>query len=292
LIAVPAAAEFSIRTALITQGDLWVTGEVNEPNTTITLDDSFTARTDETGHFQFRVAYHPATCTVLLKAGAQSRAVVIENCGQRGPPGPPGLAMPTLTGEISPGQQRACGRKAAVYTGDKGFRLLVRRTGRATEENPLRPLSKENVLVLEVLIAGKPATAYGPDFLRMLRGGSADELQKILGQPITWDATNDVIPEIIQIVSEDTSQVLTQVRFKECTDLPRPEARGRVTPPPAAKASPADVAPAEGENQSDVQKQKPAPEGARSRGGARSKAEPKSDQVGGEPLSPPQGAIY
>jgi hypothetical protein len=155
-------------------------------------------------------------------------------------------------------------------------------------------LTKQNVIVLDVIIAGKPATAYGPDYLSMLRGGPLDELQKGLGQPVTWEATNDGMPELIRIVSDDQSQVLTELRFKECSDIPRPEGRARVPPAAAVKApSPANVAPDESDSRPDVQVHpKPAPDrvqGARPRD-ARPKA--KSEQTGGEPFSPPQGAIY
>lgn len=87
LAAEPASAEFTIRAARIAAGDLWVIGQVDEPNTVVTLDDTYTEITDSRGRFQFRTAYHPATCTVILKTEKASRAVVVGNCGQRGPAG-------------------------------------------------------------------------------------------------------------------------------------------------------------------------------------------------------------
>ena len=90
----PAAADFDISVARIAEGDLVVMGSVDEPDGEVALDDLFTARTDSRGRFTFRVVYHPATCIVELKARAQRRSVVVANCGQMGPAGPPGLVGP------------------------------------------------------------------------------------------------------------------------------------------------------------------------------------------------------
>src|SRR4051794_24428449 len=76
----PARAGFTITGATITEGNLWIVGQLDEPNIAVTLDDSFTENTDPRGRFEFRIAYHPATCTVVLKTERQSRAVVIANC--------------------------------------------------------------------------------------------------------------------------------------------------------------------------------------------------------------------
>jgi hypothetical protein len=89
-----AAAEIDIIAARIAEGDLIVMGQVDEPRTEITLDDVFSEKTDARGRFTFRVAYHPATCIVVLKAAAKQRHVVIGNCGQMGPRGDPGPVGP------------------------------------------------------------------------------------------------------------------------------------------------------------------------------------------------------
>ena len=94
LIAGPAEAEFSIAAARIAEGDLIVIGQVDAPNTEITLDDVFTEMTDSRGRFTFRVVYHPASCVVVLRAGARQRSVVVGNCGQMGPRGEPGPVGP------------------------------------------------------------------------------------------------------------------------------------------------------------------------------------------------------
>ena len=89
-----ASADFSISAARIAEGDLIVMGQVDEPNTEITLDDVFTEKTDSRGRFSFRIAYHPTSCIVVLRAGAQQRSVVVGNCGQMGPRGEPGPVGP------------------------------------------------------------------------------------------------------------------------------------------------------------------------------------------------------
>src|SRR5215208_1563721 len=91
LAAVPGSAEadISISAARIAEGDLIVMGQVDEPNSEITLDDVYTETTDPRGRFTFRVVYHPISCIVVLKVAAQQRGVVVGNCGQMGPPGAP-----------------------------------------------------------------------------------------------------------------------------------------------------------------------------------------------------------
>jgi hypothetical protein len=238
--ACPAAAEFVIREARIGQGDLWVAGDVNVPNTPITLDDSFTEMTDGEGRFRFRLAYHPATCTVLLKAGEQIRAVVIENCGQRGPAGPPGPSGATVAvgADSMPGQSASCDGKAAFYAGEKGVNVLVIRSGKILYENPLRPLTTEEIVVFEVSTGGKLATAYGPDPANLLQGGAPRDLETTFGSTIAWDASATKFPERMQIVSESTGQPLTRLDFKECRDRPKQQdvARPRATRPATAAA--------------------------------------------------------
>jgi Collagen triple helix repeat (20 copies) len=97
----PAAeAEIKILAARITEGDLVVVGSIEFPDAEVTLDGLFTEKSDAHGRFTFRIAYHPATCIVDLRARALRRAVVIGNCGQIGPPGEPGARG--LEGERGP----------------------------------------------------------------------------------------------------------------------------------------------------------------------------------------------
>ena len=160
--AVDGRAEFSIHSARIAEGDLWVVGQVNEPDVAVTLDDSFTERTDSRGRFRFRLAYHPALCTVVLKTATQSRVVVIGNCGQRGAQGPPGEpgppgapgqeSRPDVSGTGTIKEDVDCGSQPALYSGEDGFQTWVTRKGEIEAENPLRPLSGGRLIVLQVLI--------------------------------------------------------------------------------------------------------------------------------------------
>lgn len=85
--ATSAKADIRILAARITEGDLVVMGSIDVPDAEVTLDGLFTETTDADGRFTFRLAYHPATCIVNLRARAMRRAVVIGNCGQMGPAG-------------------------------------------------------------------------------------------------------------------------------------------------------------------------------------------------------------
>ena len=248
----PALAEFTIVGARIAEGDLWVIGQVDEPNTPVTLDGSYTETSDGSGRFQFRIAYHPATCTVILKTERQSRAVVVANCGQRGPqgepgpPGPPGPSVPIRQldqpqPERVQGSDLACGTMAALYEADKELKLWVMRSGTIERDAALNPLSGQGSdVVLQVNVGGGIATAYGPDFASLLRGGPPDRLEAGRGRRIAWSAKLDRLPDALQIVSEDGSGTLARFRFKQCGAGPertretsRPlKAKPRKAPPP------------------------------------------------------------
>jgi hypothetical protein len=263
----PAVSGFTITNATIAEGDLRVDGQVDEPNTAILLDDGYTENTDRSGRFQFRIAYHPATCTVVLKSERQSRAVVIANCGQRGPAGPPGAAGPAPSAASVPSalpatQERVsdsnseagirCGPQAALYQAENGSNVWITRKGRIGQSDPLRPLSGQaSELVLQASIEGRVVTAYGPSFARLVRGGSVQELESKRGEPIAWDPQVNGLPQELQTVSEDGSGAVTGLKFRQCGTPPSAgrEAKRRVTaePPKAASApGPGPISAAEG----------------------------------------------
>jgi len=159
-----------------------------------------------------------------------------------------------------PGLTVQCEARAALYEGPKDFTVWVTRTGVIVVENPLRPLTPETTRVLQVVIAGKAATAYGPDLFALRRGGSQGSLEAMLGAPVRWDAVSTALPDTLNIVSE-TGQSLAELGFRECGEAP------------AVKAAPVAV--------KDKPKPKPRPKHAAPDGGA--KAPPG--------LSLPQGAI-
>src|SRR4051794_21277408 len=100
LTAGSALAEIGISGARITEGQLWVLGQADEANASISLDDAFEQTTDNRGRFEFRVVYHPATCIVTLRTASQAKQAIVAGCGQAGPksdrgdPGPPGPPGP------------------------------------------------------------------------------------------------------------------------------------------------------------------------------------------------------
>jgi hypothetical protein len=277
----PAATGFTIMGATIAEGDLWIVGQVDEPNTAITLDGSFTENTDRRGRFEFRIAYHPATCTVVLKTERQSRAVVIANCGQRGPagpPGPPGAAEPTITAAAAPSpapaaQDRAsegnaepgigCGTQAALYQADNGSSVWITRKGRLGQADPLRPLSGQaSELVLQASIEGRVVTAYGPSFAHMVRGGSVQELESQRGALIAWDPQVAGLAPELQTVSEDGSGAATRLTFRRCGTAPsvNREATRKIVPKlPKPASAPAPAAEGSG---LEVPRAMPLPQGA------------------------------
>lgn len=94
LAASSAQAEINVSVARISEGQLWVIGQVDEPNAVVTLDEGMEQTADGRGRFEFRVVYHPATCIVTIKTPAQIKRAVVAGCGQAGPKGDPGVAGP------------------------------------------------------------------------------------------------------------------------------------------------------------------------------------------------------
>ncbi|MEL6060710.1 MULTISPECIES: hypothetical protein [unclassified Methylobacterium] len=128
-----------------------------------------------------------------------------------------------------PPSAQPCGASAARFENGKSFKMVVTRAGQVQTTNPLRPLTPEVNEVLLVVIAGKVATAYGPDFSNLRRGSGPAAIEAMLGGPIKWQPTLPALPDSITIVSEEGSP-LAQLTFRAC------EA------PPAVKAAPKAVA--------------------------------------------------
>jgi len=127
-----------------------------------------------------------------------------------------------------PGQP--CGASAARFESGKAFKMVVTRAGQVQTTNPLRPLTPEVNEVLLVVIAGKVATAYGPDFTALRRGSAPAAIEAMLGGPIKWQPTLPTLPEAMTIVSEEGTP-LAQLTFRACETPPAVKA-----PPPKAEA--------------------------------------------------------
>lgn len=149
------------------------------------------------------------------------------------PAEPPAPAPASTFSANLPGLTVACEGKGALYEGGKDVAVWVTRTGLITVENPLRPLTPETTRVLQVVIGGKAATAYGPDLFALRRGGSPAALEGASGGPIRWDATATPLPDTLNIVSE-TGQPVAQLAFQACGEAPAVQA---AAPKAAAKAA-------------------------------------------------------
>jgi hypothetical protein len=137
-----------------------------------------------------------------------------------------------------------CGRQAALFTGDRGFKAWITRNGSMQQGNPLRPLDAVTVRVLEAHIGSKVATAYGPDFTHLRRGLSPAELTAVNGgAAIHWDASVDDLPRELRIVADDGAP-LAQLRFENCGEAPK-VASAKPARPAKAAAKPAARKPAE-----------------------------------------------
>jgi hypothetical protein len=138
----------------------------------------------------------------------------------------------------------ACGRQAAQFAAGSKFSLWVTRRGVLTRDNPLRPLSPEVLEVLQVVIRGKAATAYGPDHDNLRRGPAPASLEaQSGGAPIRWGETADGLPALLRIRADDSTAVLAELRFQACGDAPKVAEPKRPAAKPAGPAAGANAEP-------------------------------------------------
>ncbi|HJE24425.1 MAG TPA: hypothetical protein K8W01_12275 [Methylorubrum populi] len=154
---------------------------------------------------------------------------------------PTPAALPSPSASPSPAPPPAATRFAAPpvvcepdqavrYDGAKAMDLWVTRSGAITLDNPLRPLTPDVTRVLQVVVGGKVATAYGPDLLSLRRGGSPATLEGTIGGKILWDASLVALPDSLPINAE-TGEPLAELRFRECGTAPS----AKLLPPPKAR---------------------------------------------------------
>lgn len=147
---------------------------------------------------------------------------------------PPAAQVPTPTPAAGPPLAQPCGTSAARFENGKGFKMVITRAGQVRTTNPLRPLTPEVNEVLQVVIAGKVATAYGPDFTTLRRGSAASAIEAMLGGPIRWQPALPTFPDPIAIVTEEGTP-LAQLSFRACESPPAvkaPKAEARKKAPP------------------------------------------------------------
>jgi hypothetical protein len=178
----------------------------------------------------------------LLAAPAALSAPAAQPPAQAAPAPPEPAPEPTPA--AAPPVEQPCGARAARDEGGKGFAMVVTRSGQVRTTNPLRPLTPEVNEVLQVVIAGKVATAYGPDFSTLRRGTAPATIEAMLGGPIHWQPALPTLPDPIAIVTEEGA-TLAQLAFRACEDPPavKPQAKKkapakRAAPKPAEKAPP------------------------------------------------------
>jgi hypothetical protein len=144
-------------------------------------------------------------------------------------PAPAPDASVGATPAAGPTLEQPCGARAARFESGKGFKMVITRAGQVRTTNPLRPLTPEINEVLQVVIAGKVATAYGPDFTTLRRGSGPAAIEAMLGGPIRWQPALPVLPDPMAIVSEEGTP-LAQLTFRACEEAPAVKA------PPKAEA--------------------------------------------------------
>lgn len=161
--------------------------------------------------------------------------------------------------------------------------LWVTRTGSIAIDNPLRPLTPDVTRVLQVVIGGKVATAYGPDLLSLRRGAGPAVLEGVIGGSIRWDAALASLPDALPILS-DSGEVLAEFTFRACGTAPA--ARTLAAPKPRRTAPPVDAAGLEPETGKEAGKD------AKERSRPTRRAEPRPDAAPRPAAVPmPQGAI-
>ena len=123
------------------------------------------------------------------------------------------------TTPAEPRSPSECGTKAARYVAGK-LAVWVTRTGTLQEDNPLRPLSRDTLLVLQVVANGRSATAFGPDFENMRQGGPPATLEAANGRPVAWEPDARGFPAQFRVVSEDGRVLLGPLTFEACEAAP------------------------------------------------------------------------
>ena len=77
-----AQAASAITAAAIATGRLYVIGTTDQPHTSVSLDGTFTADSDDKGKFQFELVYYPVGCIVRATIGNQTLQSKVEQCGE------------------------------------------------------------------------------------------------------------------------------------------------------------------------------------------------------------------
>jgi hypothetical protein len=194
----------------------------------------------------YRLARATARCftgsflACILAAAAEAQEAAPAQTPSRPRPAPPQTAAPAVKAAESP---EACGRSPAIYWAGSGPRVTVARQGALASRKPLEPDSAAvAMVVLEVRINEKAATAYGPGFDELRRGGPPGQLEQESGAAIRWSDGLAGLPATLTVVAEEGPEVIARLRFERCAaraerprERPRPAPRQAPTPDPAPK---------------------------------------------------------
>lgn len=142
-------------------------------------------------------------------------------------------APPSATSPRAAAGPADCGGRAAIYSVEKGPKIWVLRRGTLVQDNPLRPLSNDVATVLEIVVKGRLASAYGPDFQSMHQGGPPRSLEEANGHTVAWEGELGTPPDSIRVVSDDGAVVLGPLRFGGCEDAPKVAAPAAARKPEA-----------------------------------------------------------
>jgi hypothetical protein len=129
---------------------------------------------------------------------------------------------------------------AAVFSAGSGPEVHVTGIGTLDQRNPLAPAPQARpATVLEVRIRGKLASATGPSFQELRRGGPPQDLERELGNRIVWEADLSTLPHNLLIVGEERGEVIAKLRFVKCAPSPKVPPRQQQPVRPRAKEKPA-----------------------------------------------------
>lgn len=146
---------------------------------------------------------------------------------------------PVTPAPASPAPEtQACGTQAARYATEKGFALWVTRRGTMLQENPLRPLTPARFVILQVVVNGRLATAFGPDYARLQQGFSPGDLEKDGAAKISWVEGADELPPTIQVVGDDGGALFGPMRFVACGEAPKTKVAASPRPTPKPEPRP------------------------------------------------------
>jgi hypothetical protein len=155
--------------------------------------------------------------------------------GRRAPIAVAALLVPVVAAAQPTASPIECAPQAALYQAEKGTKLWVLRQGRMVlAENPLRPLSQDEAVVLEVVVNGRRATAWGPDLQNLRQGGTPKSVEQEGREPIRWDEKGPP-PAAIRVVAEDGRVLLGPMPFGGCEQAPAAKMVADKPPPRAAR---------------------------------------------------------